>query len=296
MRKGEKVEGNNKPNGRLVIGKNGKPVMVKPKSVAPASASGAGRGVVSTAENTAATDKNVATKTVAQQKIASNKNTVTRSRTDSIKKVETKIKAKKQSLEKSVKATKVGKAVKNKVGNKNGDNKKYIYILAGVIALIVVLIVAIVLVNATRNNNDGEAVEAPVDVTTTEEENAITKQVMDKYVEINVDGYQRVDNEDGLNDVVVIRIKNTSDERTNLALDVVALDDAENVLDKTSLYAEGIEPGQEQIFQAFALSELTPEQLKNAHYKVYRANTYTVDVVQGNEVTQDETIQENGGE
>ncbi len=174
-------------------------------------------------------------------------------------------------------------------GKKFGKKTYLLIVGAGIV--VVALITVAILMGILRSGGGSEEIERiSVNSLTSDEENALTKQVLDKYVEADIQGYQRMDNEDGLNDVVVISIKNISDERTNLALDVVALDDNESVLDKTSLYAEGIEPGQTQVFQAFALSELTPEQLKAAHYKIYRANTYQLDVPQ--EETQTQTQEE----
>ena len=154
-------------------------------------------------------------------------------------------------------------------------SKKTYLLIVGVGVVVIALITVAILMGISRSSEEGEETEqTPASSLTSDEENALTKQVLEKYVEADIQGYQRVDNDQGLNDVVVINIKNISEEKTNLALDVVAMDDKENVLDVTSLYAEGIEPGQTQIFQAFALSELTPEQLQTAHYKIYRAKTY----------------------
>ena len=175
-----------------------------------------------------------------------------------------------------------------KKGKKLG--KKTYLLIVGVGVVVIALITVAILMSIPRGGGEGEDdVRASVNSLTSDEENALTKQVLEKYVEADIQGYQKVDNDDGLNDVVVINIKNISNERTNLALDVVAMDDDENVLDVTSLYAEGIEPGQTQIFQAFALSKLTPDQLKKAHYKIYRANTYQLDMPQE---TQTETQEE----
>lgn len=184
----------------------------------------------------------------------------------------------------------IGKQAKMQKKGKKLSKKTYLLIMGAGIVIVALITVVVLLCIPKGTSEEGVSPDVLLETITTEEENELTKQVLDKYVEADIQGYQRMDNEDGLNDVVVISIKNISDERTNLALDVVALDDNENVLDKTSLYAEGIEPGQTQVFQAFALSELTPEQLKVAHYKIYRANTYQLDVPQ--EETQTQTQEE----
>lgn len=95
-----------------------------------------------------------------------------------------------------------------------------------------------------------------------------------KYIGIEVVGYQQVN--DGNNDynAVVINVTNTGEEKTSLAIEIIARSEDGTVLDKSSVYAEAIDPGQTHQFYTFVYSELTPEQLKSAKYEIYKAYTY----------------------
>lgn len=148
------------------------------------------------------------------------------------------------------------------------------------LAFLVGLVVAVFLLSALNGKNVEEIDGfTPYDssIETTDEEKKITKEILENQAEVIIEGYQRIESEDGLNDVVVITVRNTSEKRVNFGFDVVALDENDNVLGKTSLYAEGIEPGQVHIFNAFALSGMTPEQMQTAHFEVYKAKTYVLD-------------------
>ncbi len=164
-------------------------------------------------------------------------------------------------------------------------------------AIILLIALIVVLVKMPKGDSEGggedTSVAESLSTFTTEEEDKITQEILEKDAEVTIEGYQWIESEDGQNDVVVISVKNISDQKTNFAFNVVALDKDDNVLDKTSLYAEGIEPGQIQVFHAFALSELTAEQLKQAHYKVFRAQTYTLETDGTNT---EETVTDNNEE
>lgn len=110
----------------------------------------------------------------------------------------------------------------------------------------------------------------------TEEEKRETEMVMDEYAEVIVGGYKEVEDELGFHDAITINVKNISDKEVSLAISVVAKDQEGNILDKSSLYAEGIEPGQTQVFQTFVYSTLTREELKTAQYEVFKARTYEI--------------------
>ena len=51
--------------------------------------------------------------------------------------------------------------------------------------------------------------------------------------------------------------------------------DGNEIVDKHFIYAEHLEPGATQNFDAFINTPLTPEDLKKATYKVYKAERYT---------------------
>ena len=92
---------------------------------------------------------------------------------------------------------------------------------------------------------------------------------------MEVKGYQHIDTENGGYNAVVIEVKNRGDKRTSLAIDVVARNKDDNtVLDTSSMYAEGIEPGQTYTFYTFVYSKVPADQLKEAKFDIYKANTY----------------------
>lgn len=160
-------------------------------------------------------------------------------------------------------------------------SKKNLGIIAGVVAAIVLVVAIIVIViNSNNNQPDSDAPEeyVPGNVLT-EEDKKVTQQTMDN-VEINVEGYQHIADENGEFNAVVVTVKNTGDKRTCIAIDVAAKDGDDKILDMSSLYAEGIEPEQTQRFYLFVYSELTPDQLTSAKYDVYKAYTYTTEALE----------------
>ena len=156
------------------------------------------------------------------------------------------------------------------------------YIVGGVItAVVVAVIVVVVLKNLPKTGPDDTSVNYSDSIT--EEEREITKKTIDEYVDLTVEGYQHVENEDGVFDAVVVKVKNKGNDTTSLAIELVAKDAGGNVLDESSLYAEGIEPGQTQVFYNFVFSELTKEQLESAKYEIYKAHTYDANAIRGEE-------------
>lgn len=160
------------------------------------------------------------------------------------------------------------------------NNKTIMYTTGIFVVLIIVLVVVIIAVNAGQNNS-GEEVDVNRDTrlvtnsdTTTEDEDQITKEVLEHYAEVKVVGYQEIESEDGAYGAIEIDVKNISDKKISLAVDVVAKDKDGNVLDKTSLYAEEMELEQSYTFNVFSNSELSKEQLQNATVEVLRAYTY----------------------
>lgn len=159
--------------------------------------------------------------------------------------------------------------------SKKSNNKRKI-MFACCIALSVVAIIAVVLlvVNNKKGDNGGVDGEASQNVSTSEEEARVTKDTLDKYTEITIEGYKEVNDNPVTNAAVIVSVKNVSEETVSLAIVMAAMDDNDNVLDTSSIYAEGIQPGQTHTFETFVYTTLTPEQLKNAKYKAYKASTY----------------------
>ena len=182
----------------------------------------------------------------------------------------------------SPKANKAKKDKKVKKDKKNKPKKKsniyLIIVCSGVLIAIVIGIVAALLFKngAMQNQSEGDDITSettnPEAVITPEEEEQ-TKDVIEKYAEVAIDGYQ-ASGDDSANNAVVVRVKNTSQETTSLAIVIAAMDNDGNVLDTSSIYAEDIQPGETHTFNTFVFTELTPEQLKSATFKAYKASTY----------------------
>ena len=183
--------------------------------------------------------------------------------------------------------------------SKETKKTKKSLILYLILAIIFVAIIVAVIILAPKGGSDPTEADGTSSFQgeeLTEEEKKETEAIMEEYAEVTVEGYQEVEDELGLHKAIIINVKNISDERVSLAINVVAKDESGNILDKSSLYAEGIEPGQTQVFQAFVYSELTEDQLKSAKYEVYKARTYETPTPETSETSDsatDETIEEN---
>ena len=186
-------------------------------------------------------------------------------------------------------------------------SNKNLPLIIGACVAIVVLVVAIILAVAFSNRSQGEGANSgsesvgPTNNTSqtlapTEEDDKTTKETLDQYAEVTIDGYQKVDDNEISSDVVPVHIKNISNETQSLAIIISAEDRDGNILDTSALYAEGIQPGDTQHFQAFVYTVMTPEQMQNATYKVYKASTYqapTHEASENTEVTEAiETVEE----
>ena len=165
---------------------------------------------------------------------------------------------------------------------KKPKNKKpLIFIAIGVVAILAIVGV-IVAINVSQGSNTDAGTDESADTSssapaTTEEENKVTKETTDNYAQVSFEGYQQVEDEMGSHGAIIVTVKNISDKKTCIAVDLVAKDADGNILDQSSLYAEGIEPEQVQTFQTFVYSELSPEQLQSAKIEVLKAYTYSND-------------------
>lgn len=182
-----------------------------------------------------------------------------------------------------------------KSGAKSGTNMKVI--IGVIVAVLVCVGIGIGVAFAMRGNGGKDSGEGEENVASntieenTEEMQRITDETIKKYAEVNVEGYQEINDESFQGNAVVVTVKNGSEETVSLAIEIGAYDAEGNLLDTSSVYAEMIEPGQTHRFNTFVYSELSPEQLKSATYKVYKASTYTVEGVQEETVTTEETTE-----
>lgn len=176
---------------------------------------------------------------------------------------------------------------------KKGNAK--IWLFAGV-SVLVIVIVALLVVFLTKDNSgnddlgtDGEYLPG-FDIS--DEEKEVTKKVMDEYAEVEVVGFQEFEDENGKHNAIVVNVKNVSDKTVSLAIDVVAKNKEGTILEKSSLYAEGIMPGQTQVFNTFVYSALSADELKSADYEIFKAYTYVAPGTATNEESQSEAIVE----
>lgn len=183
---------------------------------------------------------------------------------------------KKANTEKPSNGSKNTKDAKGKNDKKNKNLIIGVCVGIGVLACIGIGVGVAV----SNNNNNGSSNGDDVPVSGVVEENTeeiqkITDETVNKYTDIKVEGYQHVENESFTGDAVVISVKNVSEEEVSLAITMGAYDGDGNLLETSSMYAEGIQPGQTHVFNTFVFTQLTPEQLQSATYKVYKASTYS---------------------
>lgn len=163
---------------------------------------------------------------------------------------------------------------------KKKNNKIWLFIIAGiVICTITGIVIAIAMIpkKGSDNNNGDETSTSPTIEENTEEQKKTTEETVNKYAEVTIEGYKEVDDNSLSGKAVVVEVQNKSEEIVSLAIDIGAYDNDDNVMETSSLYAEGMEPGQIYSFNTFVYTELSEEQLRTAKFKVYRAHTYNAE-------------------
>lgn len=161
--------------------------------------------------------------------------------------------------------------INNKAEKKN---KLWIFIVIGIVLAAVAVIVALVIRNLPGNSNEGIGMVTEGEFLT-EGEIENTGELLGKYVEVTVEGFNESRNIANPNGAVGVFVKNISDEEISVMLILAAYLDGNEIVDKHFIYAEHLEPGATQNFDAFINTPLTPEELKKATYKVYKAERYT---------------------
>ncbi len=161
--------------------------------------------------------------------------------------------------------------IDNKVEKKN---KLWIFIVIGIVLVAVAVIVALVIRNLPGNSGEGIGMVTEGEFLT-EGEIENTGELLDKYVEVVVDGFDESRNSANPNGAVEVSVKNISNEEVSVMLILAAYLDGNEIVDKHFIYAEHLEPGATQNFDAFINTPLAPEELKKATYKVYKAERYT---------------------
>lgn len=156
---------------------------------------------------------------------------------------------------------------------------KYYFIIPIIVVVIVALVMAICIIIAKNSqpSDDPAAVDETAEFDgeeLTEEMIATTKKTLDETATVEILGFRQMEDDDGIHNAVGVRVTNSGDKTTSIAIEIAAKDAEGNILDKSSLYAEGINPGQVYDFNLFAFTTLTAEQLQTAKYEVYKASTY----------------------
>lgn len=124
----------------------------------------------------------------------------------------------------------------------------------------------------------------------TEEDVKRTEETLEKYIDFNVEGYERIEENGSNSDVVVVSVTNISDETKSASVEVAAKNDEGKILDISTLYVEDLQTGRTQVFNLFSNSSLSSDVLRDAKYEIYRAYTYELS-------PEDDSInQESGGE
>ncbi len=159
----------------------------------------------------------------------------------------------------------------------NKPNRAVIIVIIIAVVCVIAGVIAAIIINSNKNNGadnpeNGTSIQSPA----SEKEQRITEDTLKRYAEVTIEGYQEVD-DPNTSKAVVVKVENISNETTSLAVTIGAYDDDNNLLETSSTYAEGIEPGQSIVFNTFVFTELTEGQLSSAAFKVYTAKTYTVD-------------------
>lgn len=172
---------------------------------------------------------------------------------------------------------KVGTGVK-KVGNKvkkANDKKKFWFALGFILIVVIIAVVVIVVINntAVQERGDNPEVLAQLGMLSDENKEETTK-VMDEIVEMNVGEYVGTRDITGGHGMVPITIKNKSDQKTSIAIDLALKDQDGHIIDQTSVYAEEIAPGETYEFQTFVYSKVSESVFRASSIEVYRAYTY----------------------
>lgn len=159
------------------------------------------------------------------------------------------------------------------------QKKRKYYIVIPILSVAVIALVTTIIIIIVNQNSEppkpAETVENAADEEElTEEMIATTKKTLDETATVEVLGFRQMEDDDGVHNVVGVRVTNSGDKTTSLAIEIAAKDAEGNILDKSSLYAEGINPGQVYDFNLFVFTTLTAEQLQSAKYEVYKASTY----------------------
>lgn len=161
---------------------------------------------------------------------------------------------------------------------KSGNSKLWLYVVAGVAVCAIIGVIIAIVMNLPKggdNSGDDTSLNLPPEENT-EEQKRITEETVSKYAEVTVDGYREIEDGSMEGKAVIVKVRNKSEETVSIAVIIGAYDSSDTLLETSSVYAESVQPDQTHTFNSFVFSQLSPEQLQSAKYKVYRAYTYNV--------------------
>ena len=158
---------------------------------------------------------------------------------------------------------------------RSAPDKKVLMIVGGVVAVAIVIGIVLALVlpkgdgGESGDNGNGNSVIEP----TTEEQMKMTKELLDKVLDVEIDGYYYSEDNPVSNDVVAFSMRNKSDKNVSIGVEIGAYDKDDNLLETSAVFADNVSPNETQRFEIFAYTNLTADQLKSSTYKVYRVWT-----------------------
>ena len=157
-------------------------------------------------------------------------------------------------------------------------NKKYLYLILGALVIaILVISIALIIRNATNPEaTDPKITDEVVNVTSkpTQDEESVTKETLEKYAEINIEGYKEDTFGDEVSEAIVVDMKNKSEEEVSLTAEIVVINKNNEIVDSSYISAEEMAPGETQSFPMFTSSSIPMNELKDMEFKVYRVYTY----------------------
>ncbi|MBO4813300.1 hypothetical protein J5491_04105 [Candidatus Saccharibacteria bacterium] len=173
-------------------------------------------------------------------------------------------------------------------------HKKLSQILFAIIAFVsVAVVVAIILIKVVPHDNSSDSSDSSAsndtrfassgspsvfsDITT-EKNESVTKETINNAAEIEFLGVQKSETMDLDHKIVKVSIKNKTNERQSIRIIVSAIGEDGQILDTSSLYAEGMYPDDVFTFEAFVSTTLSDEDLEKATFKTSSASTYQTQI------------------
>jgi len=168
--------------------------------------------------------------------------------------------------------------VKRKKSKSLKKGNPLMWVLGCLIMVIVVISAVLIIRNLTNGEPEPEPVvsngDSSVTEKPTEEEERITKETLEKYLDPGIEGYREDTFGENVHEAIVVSMHNKSEEKVSLMMEIIAVDKNGEIKDSSYVSAENMLPGETQSFPMFVESKIPMNELKDMEFKVYRANTY----------------------